>query len=209
MSRQIKTITYDSRSQSRRTTKESDTCLVRFGEEGDLTPRWEIILSSPSLAAGICAGGQGILYELNTKKNKRYTLTADVDISYHRLALDYSSDFIVSTSATLLQRGEYGLWLRGYTPYRYSLYRFTDPSFLQGVISICHHFNVDFRNYLFGLPFDSSGTLYTLSGYRLLSSFMSQDIRDDPEADEEDWDDENIIQPYNSMEDLPDYEVSV
>lgn len=176
------------------------TYHVRLGQEGALTPIWDILLSDVNLIAGICAGAQGILFELLLTQGQKYYISTDANISNYRLLHEYRADFIPSASQGKITQG-YGVWLRSYALYRYNLYHFSDSSFLQGIISICNYFQVDFRNYLYGLPFDANANLYTLNGYNLLPYSISQDIREDPYADEEDWDDENIIQPYNQSDD--------
>lgn len=63
--------------------------------------------------------------------------------------------------------GYYGWWIRDYL--EYSLYQFQTVDFIQGFISICNAFEVDFRDYIAGPPFQSdnkgNNIPYNIIGY--------------------------------------------
>jgi hypothetical protein len=64
----------------------------------------------------------------------------------------------------------FGWWIRAPNDLRYALYSFPTPDFIQGFISMCNAFGVDFRDYVYGLPFKYNHetrevTYYQIEGY--------------------------------------------
>lgn len=45
------------------------------------------------------------------------------------------------------------------------------PEFMQGFITMCNAFQVDFRNYILSPPFDSNDIEYDLVGYHVAEYF--------------------------------------
>jgi hypothetical protein len=77
----------------------------------------------------------------------------------------------------------------------YNLYGFETAYFFQGIISACHAFGVDFRDYIYGLAFDAQGTQYTLYDYVISPYQIAYTVDDLSDVEEEEADDENIIEP--------------
>ena len=83
----------------------------------------------------------------------------DVGLSLHSyiVASNTTSDRFPEYHHLLNQR--YGWWIidplydRTYWEKKYTLFAFDSPQFIQGFISICRGFGVDFRDYIVGTPF--------------------------------------------------------
>lgn len=68
----------------------------------------------------------------------------------------------------------YGLFIKHHN--LYNLYTFSDPEFIQGIITICDAFNVDFRDYVAGMPFkyiNQNKIYYAIEGY-IITSLKSE-----------------------------------
>ena len=74
---------------------------------------------------------------------------------------------------------------------------FKTTKFFQGIFSICDRFNIDYRDCIYGIPFDQFGKKYTFDGYNLLIYQVAQDAPDLSDVEEEEKDDENIIDPFS------------
>jgi len=181
---------------------------VFFANTIDITPIWSIEVNDIELVAGMLAGGLGIVNDINHEtRDITYYIDSDADVSSFRLVNNIPEEEIPNNTCGVAcnknvcnllgcpQTGEYGLWMNSGTRFHYSLYTFRKASFFQGIISICHAFSVDFRNYLFGLPFDANGNQYALSGYVMTFDQIGQDAPDLDDIDEEEKDNENIIEP--------------
>lgn len=182
---------------------------VFFANNGDNTAIWSIKVDDIELVAGMLAGGLAIMDDVNyNEKGVTYYIDTDVDVSDFRLVNSIREEEIPNnTCAKILcnntvcnilncpQSGQYGLWMNSGRRFYYSLYTFRKSSFFQGIISICNAFGVDFRNYIFGLPFDRDGNQYALSNYVMTPYQIAQDAPDLDDIDEEEKDDENIIEP--------------
>ena len=92
--------------------------------------------------------------------------------------------------------------MKGTKRFYYSLYAFQTNSFFQGVVSICNAFEVDFRNYIYGFPFDKFGNQYALDNYVMSPYQIAQDAPDLDDVEEEERDDENIIEPLARTDDM-------
>jgi hypothetical protein len=156
---------------------------------------WNFDTDNIELLAGMLAAGTGILEDFNQRdKTKNYYIDSDGDVSSFRIMANVQEDFIKNNSNGHLQEGEYGIWLKGSTKFHYSLYKFTSNYFFQGIISICNTFDVDFRYYIYGFPFDSYGNLHSLSGYTMATNRISRDVPDLDDIEEDEAYDENIIE---------------
>jgi hypothetical protein len=158
---------------------------------------WSFTTSDLELLVGMLAISAPLSYDLQNRDNINYFLDTDVDVSNFRVVRDIIEDDIFHESGGKLVDEEYGIWLRGTKRGIYDLYRFRTNSFFQGLVSICHKFQVDFRNYIYGLPFDGYGNLYTLEDYIMAPFQVVQDAPDLNDIEEEEYDNENIIQPYD------------
>lgn len=196
------------------TYKLSPPYTVFFANTIDDIPIWSIEVDDIELVAGMLAGGLGIMDDLNyITKDVTYYVDSDADVSRFRLITaigeeeipNYTCGGVLSCDNTQQEEicnvlgcpkpGEFGLWMNSGIRFLYSLYTFRKASFFQGIITICHAFGVDFRNYIFGLPFDVKGNQYALSGYVMTPYQIGQDAPDLDDIEEEEKDNENIIEP--------------
>jgi hypothetical protein len=184
---------------------------VFFANDVDKIPVWTIELNDIELVAGMLAGGAGIMDDLNYEtKGATYYIDSNADVSHFRLVNSIPEERIPENTCGKIacnngtcnvlgcpEPGQYGLWMNSGKRFYYSLYAFRKPSFIQGVISICNTFKVDFRNYIFGLPFDGNGNQYALGDYIMTPYQIAQDAPDLYDIEEEEEDNENIIQPLH------------
>lgn len=163
---------------------------------------WSVQSKDIELVAGMLAAGIGIMDDLNTEQGTQYYVDSDADVSAYRLVDSITEGLIEANTCGRLQSGQYGLWMKSYRRFYYNLYGFTKPSFFQGIVSMCNSFEVDFRNYIYGLPFDRNGKQYALSGYVMTDYRVAQDAPDLDDVEEEEQDDENIIEPLPRDDEL-------
>lgn len=144
-------------------------------------------------------------------KHVQYYLDSEADVSTFRLVNGITEDLINENTygkrplgsstgdskaiSGKIEPGCYGLWMHSGKRFHYSLYTFRKASFFQGIISICNTFQVDFRNYIYGLPFDIDGNQYALGGYVMTPYQFGYDAPDLDDIEDEEADDENIIEP--------------
>ena len=162
---------------------------------------WSLQIDDIELVAGMLAAGMGIMDDLNYEnKSGRHYIDSDVDVSEFRISNDIIEDKIMINTCGVLENGEYGLWMKGNRRPYYNLYRFHTSSFFQGIITICNSFGVDFRNYIYGFPFDGHGNQYALGNYVMAQNQITQDAPDLDDIEDEERDDENIIEPLARTE---------
>ena len=84
--------------------------------------------------------------------------------------IDFESDLIQEyaqekdTIIFIYPNKKYGIWIARYgdSDY-YDLVTFNNANeFMQGFITMCNYFQVDFRKYILGPPFDSKGIEYNI-----------------------------------------------
>lgn len=156
---------------------------------------WSIVLQDLELLAGMLSISPALTYDLHSGNTEiEYNLDSNTDVSEFRLLHNIAEENVYKQSGGKLVDGEYGVWIRGRARGLYDLYHFRTNSFFQGIVSICHKFHVDFRNYIFGLPFDKYGNQYTLEDYIMVPFQVVQDAPDLEDVDEEEYDDENQLQ---------------
>lgn len=102
----------------------------------------------------------------------------DIDVAEY-VVNDYAQLFNDNTIergniyGNLLSPAKFGWWIESIDDAdMYHLYAFDDAQFIQGFISICNAFNVDFRDYIFGPPFKYNHNTkeiiyYTIQGYEI------------------------------------------
>lgn len=182
---------------------------VFFANNIDKNPLWSMEINDIELVAGILAGSAGIIDDLNYEtKGITYYIDSDADVSNFRLVNSIPEEEIPGNTCGKIacsngtcnvlgcpEPGQYGIWMNSGKKFHYSLYAFRKASFFQGIVTICNAFGVDFRDYIFGLPFDAEGNQYALSGYVMTSYQIGQDAPDLNDVEEEEKDDENIIEP--------------
>lgn len=174
-----------------------------FASTNSKNPIWELYVDDIELLAGMLAGGIGIMDDLNASSNSiEYYIDSDADVSTYRLLNDVPEEMLRSSSVGRLGDNEYGIWLKGSKRFVYSLYVLKTNKFFQGIVSICNAFQVDFRNYLYGFPFDKYGNQYALSGYVMAPNLIAVDAPDIDDIEEEEEDDENINQPLTRTDEI-------
>lgn len=163
---------------------------------------WELKVDNLELLAGMLAAAMGIMDDLNAESDLIYYVDSNADVSSFRLVDNLSEQYLRTSSVNKLKDGEIGIWLKGSERFVYSLYRFNTNAFFQGIISICNSFNVDFRNYIYGFPFDKYGNQYSLGDYVMAPYQVGIDAPDIDDIEEEEEDDENINEPLARTDDI-------
>jgi len=172
-----------------------------FAQDGSPDSIWSIDLDDIELLAGMLAGSVGILSDLNAGTGGYY-LDSNADVSSYRLASEISEYDIKNNVTIYLEEGQFGVWLKGQRRSHYGLYVFRTNSFFQGFVSICDTFQVDFRDYLYGYPFDHNGDRYIMSNYVMVPYTIVQDAFDFDDIEPEEADDENIIEGLARTDDI-------
>lgn len=184
-------------------TVESDDVIFGEATSGQEIERFPV--SGLELIAGMLAAGAGITEILNYEHRPRlYYLTSTADVSPFRLEQEIEESAMAIHTVNRLKPNQRGIWVASAKRFRYNLYGFTDPSFFQGLISICDHFKIDFRTIIYGQIFDAEGNQYALEDYQMTDYQIAMDVPDldddgpdyystteEKEAEE----DENIITP--------------
>jgi len=161
---------------------------------------WSVEVDDIELAAGILAAGVGIMEDINYAANESINyIDSDVDVSSYRLLKDVEKMDMVTGK---LEEKHLAIWMQGSKRAHFNLFTFSSPSFLQGIISICTTFQVDFRNYVYGLPYDKKGNYYKLLGYSFPQYQIAEDAPDFDDYEEDESRDENIIVPLPRTDDI-------
>lgn len=164
---------------------------------------WEAYLNNLELLAGMLAAGLGIMDDINaTSTTLYYYVDSDADVSHFRLLNDVPEDATRYNSLDGLEETQYGIWLKGSKRFYYNLYAFQTNAFFQGIVSMANAFGVDFRNYIYGFPFDTLGKQYSLSGYVMAPYQVAVDPFDLDDIEEEEEDNENILNPFERTGDI-------
>lgn len=164
---------------------------------------WEAYLNNLELLAGMLAAGLGIMDDINaTSDNLYYYVDSDADVSEFRLLNGVPEEAMRSNSLGNLENNKYGIWMKSGDRFYYNLYAFRTNAFFQGVVSMANAFGVDFRNYIYGFPFDNTGKQYSLSGYVMAPDQVAIDAFDIDDIEEEEEDDENILNPFERTDDI-------
>lgn len=174
---------------------------IDFSNENTII--WSMKLFNIELVAGFLAASVPVIYDLNKPlKSETYNIDTNADLSSFLVFNDIFEEEIKSLMSQQFRPNKYYIWLRGSKPYHYCLYGFQTNRFFQGVISMCNSCDVDFRNYIYGFPFDSQGNQYALSGYVMADNKLGYDAFDLDDVDEEERDNENIIEPLARTDDI-------
>lgn len=170
---------------------------------GSLPPIWSLDVENLELLAGMLAAGLGIMDDLNASTgDSTYHLGSNADVSRFRLLHDIPEEAVRYNTFNKIQSGYYGIWLKGSKRFYYSLYTFQTNAFFQGIVSICNKFGVDFRDYLYGFPFDNQGNQYALANYVMAPSRIGIDAFDLDDIEAEEAYDENINEPLARTDDI-------
>jgi len=158
---------------------------------------WRKTISNMDILAGMIAAGIGIVGDINNPlKDRFHIMDTDVDISSYRIHHYISQLEINNKSCAVLNKNEYGIWLKSDMYGYYSLYHFKNENFIQGILSICKSFNVDPRDYIFGLPFDLNNNHYYLLGRIDPYYNYATDVPDLDDVDLEEFDNEYMIESF-------------
>jgi hypothetical protein len=158
----------------------------------DMTLSWKIELNDIEILAGMLAASVGISSDMSENS---YSLISDTDVSKFLVFENITEENIKSHTCNDMDEGQFAVWMKSDKRFYYNLYKFQRSAFFQGIISLCQSFQVDFRNYLYGFPFDKDGRQYVLNGYLMTPYQVAQDAPDLNDVEEEEHDDENIIEP--------------
>lgn len=163
---------------------------------------WEFYHNNLEFIAGMLAVSIGVLDDINSRLSfENYYIDSNVDVSKFRVLNHIFINFVKNYSKDVIKIG-YGIWLRSIEPLYYNLYNFFSLSFIHGMISFCISFNVDVRDYIYDLPFDSHGINYDLDHYPLNKDYKIYVTYDLDDIEEEEEDDENIIEPLKRSDEI-------
>lgn len=163
---------------------------IIFGKTSTDEPIWTKEYDEIELIAGILAGGTAIMDDMDDN----YYMDTTADISDYRVINSVDEETVYKYTTFYPPPEIFFIWIRT-TQYEYSLYAFSTDKFLQGLISICNHFEVDFRNYIYGLPYDTNGLQYGIEGYELVPYSVVWTAPQLDDVEEQEKDNENIIEP--------------
>lgn len=162
-------------------------------------------LSDKMLIAGIIAGGIVMVQEINRDsegKNEdvKYEIDTDADIADYRLAEEIPEEETESVTDRyllhkMLGENEYGIWIKSVKKFHYNLYKFSDASFMQGLITISNSMNMDFRKYIYKKIFNRNKEYFVLEDYVMSQDLIVVDAPDIDDIEEEEMDNENMIEP--------------
>ena len=152
----------------------------------------KISISTPDDLALYRRNGNSIL-------KHRYWINSNPDVSHFciKRGADYESVFRNDKllSSHHIGNSHFRIWINSMSPQTYDLYHFSGSAFIQGLLSICNAFHVDFRDYIFTLPFDDKYTPYRINGYNLDGDIIGPSVKDLTDVDEEAADNDNLIEP--------------
>src|SRR5690606_25548483 len=112
-----------------------------------------------TLLAGMAAILLPLLADLNNEAyrgqeiTKHYQLHCNISLQPFRMKRQLPEAEISST-ALRLSPDNMVQWMRNQSEFFYDAYVFTSLSFLQGIFTMCNYFAADYRNYIYGLPYD-------------------------------------------------------
>jgi len=167
---------------------------------------WKIKITDSELLNGIIAGGQWLIKEINKYSEKNKYNKEKVNLIWYENnknnkkskveAVKYNMDEDeISTFKCVDLPKTYGLWIKNDHNALYNLYTFNKSSFIQGVLSICNYFKYDFRDIIYGFPFNKFHEQFGMSNYLLISSSVIVNIPDLNDIDDENMDNENFLEP--------------
>jgi hypothetical protein len=161
---------------------------------------WSQLLDDVELLAGILAAGIKLVSDLSKESNLEYYIFSNVDVFSYRKESYFSSDRIKDYKNDKISEGEYGIWVSSEINDQYHLYKFNLPVFFKGIIFLCESFKIDYKDYIYSMPFDYMNEKYEFIGYYMLNyngnAAIIPSIPED-EEEEEDKDDENKLYPFD------------
>lgn len=157
---------------------------------------WSIKYNLETIA-GCIAASLPVLADMDDAGG--HYMDTDTNIDYFLAYNNVPEEAINYKSPQFLQDKEYGLWIRSENGFDYNLYRFKTSAFIQGIISVCNLFSIDFRDYIYGLPFDKNGQTYYFNNYSMVPPVLYSDAIDLDDVEEEEEDNENLIQLVHNI----------
>lgn len=157
---------------------------------------------NPDVMAGMIIAGHMLLSVLNTNQYSFAVTNQDVDDILEVNSIETIGPNYVLQIAILEENtyhmpgaGMYGIWVFNSEDDEGNLYWDlvevqNMDEFMQGFITMCNAFKVDFREYILSLPFDSDGIEYDLPEYDLETYFEeeTEDFLDSPVYERDDLD---------------------
>lgn len=170
-----------------------------------------------ALIAGLMTAAHMLISEYEEKLNEKepYDFVVSEDqfnnprTLYSLEDLGYKSNLPVGETDEmkneLPDKGEMGIWI--YSNYndrdKKDYWKFVQVDnmslFMQGFISMCNAFQVDFRDYIWDLPIDSNGVQYDIPTYRI------KEYLEEPKPDEEYKQDEEYEDGEEELEYQDEY----
>lgn len=165
---------------------------------------WETTVENIEILTGMLAISIGILNDINDNNTNddSYYFDSDTDVSDFRILKNIDEEDVPRLAREKIKEHWYGIWINGSKKYAYDLYQFRSNNFFSGLKLLAESFNVDFRNYVYGFPFDSNGKKYALADYNLIQYQIAEDAPDVDDIEEEEEYDENIINPLARTDDI-------
>ena len=156
-------------------------------------------LDSIETVAGILAAGMGIAADIEYEYGERFWFRSNVTVTDFRL-LNNMEQIVQYTDK--IQDGFFGIWLRGSKRFKHSLFTYQTDDFLEGIMWICKHFGLEYKNYIPKLPFDNLGNLHSILGDYMPQWQIAEDAPDLDDYEDDEARDENIIEPLARTDDI-------
>jgi len=158
------------------------------------------------MLAGMAAVLLPILSDLNDDDYgngiHRYQLHSTGNLQKYRLKR-HLREADISTTVLKLAATDKVWWIRNQSEFFYDAYVFTSSSFLQGLFTIFNYFGADYRNYLYGLPYDGLLNVLELPEYGIVASnIFASDAPDIDDIEAEEADDENVIGGFERSDEI-------
>lgn len=154
---------------------------------------WSESYSDIDLVAGMMAASLSILSKINNdSENEAYYMDSDAKLGSYIIFRNVQLERIPDHKTRANHK--YFVWVPSEMPFHYNLFGFNTASFIQGIISICKSFELDFLDYIYEYPFDNKGNLLVLEGYRMLPYTKAIDVPELDDVEEEEKDNENLIE---------------
>lgn len=149
--------------------------------------------------AGVLAAGIGIAADIEYEFGKKFIFETNLDVSELRLLNNVQN---IEQYIDKIDDKWFGIWLKGTWKYRSSLFTYQTDDFLTGIVWICNHFDLDYRNYIQTLPFDNLGNTYTILGDPMPQTQIGESAPDLDDFEEDEAADENVIEPLARTDDI-------
>lgn len=180
---------------------------IKVQDTNETYPNSDNIFSYSTSDVELLAGMAAILLPILADQNEQdstiqYQLNTTANLQPHRLKRHIREADIATAILTITAEDKV-IWIRNKEEFFYDAYKFTTGSFLQGLFTIAHHFQADYHNYIYGLPYDGNLQVLEVPEYGLVApSTFASEVPDIDDIEAEEVDDENILNPYERTDDL-------